>query len=168
MEGSLEGRRGLGEEVGEEGIPVYSLVLLNPDHGLYELLDVGSDVGVVGEDNLLFDALFELTQVGTALPWIASIEHLIQNNPQRPNICFLSVLLPLKYLWRHVEWCPHHRLQQLLMVLNRLAEPQVSQLYAVVVQQQVRWLKVTVDHSLRVKVTKGRQYLLYILDVTRK
>ena len=124
----------------EEMLPADAVSLRHHQHLSNGGLETARNNGVLREDHLPFDLLLQIKQVLAAGVRIPPVEHLIQYNPQGPNIRLLSVLLPLENLRRHVERGPDHRLQHLFVILSDLRETKVSNLDPEVMQQQIGWL----------------------------
>ena len=81
------------------------------------------------------------------------IQQLVQNNAQRPHIALASgTLLVINQLRTHVQRSADLRdLRVLFDVLHDPREPEIGDLYFVVVDQDVRGFQVSVDYVVLVQ-----------------
>ena len=101
----------------------------------------------VGDRNGL-DALEQLVLI-PGLPGGVAEHHLVEYDPQRPNIAFCGVLHPFQNLRGHVYGTPYAGFQHLRAeVVHVLGEPEVTDFVDSLVYEDVRRFEVAVDYLL--------------------
>ena len=154
--------------LGKKSLPSDSITLLNNQHVLDCAFETWWNYGKVRKDHFPLDSFLELKKIFWPSPRISAIKHLIKNDPQRPNVCFFSILLSLEYLWWHVERCTHYRLKHLFVIFCGLGESQVAYFDAEIVKEKIGGFYVSVDDIGFAEMVETWKNLLHLLGFTLK
>ena len=115
----------------------------------------------VGEIHWLrLNELVHLRVVAIAcVEWRESNNHLVGQDTERPPVNRERVSLFDKNFRRQVVWCPAKR-ESLLAAFQNFSEPEVCQTYvAVLVHENIFWLKVSINNLLVVEVAERQSNL---------
>ncbi len=121
MEATLENR------VHEDLVPGNTVCLLQLEAPPQKILGLWGEPFSSNIEGLFFDVSDEL-QFGIGSPRGVSVQNLIEDEPQGPNIAFAGVLLAIQNLQRHVERGPHagghHRFRSHLLRKTEISQLQ--------------------------------------------
>ena len=120
-------------------------------------LDIDRELeqGIVDQIDELWD--------GALLKWAEPVQHLIENDPEGPDIRPVVVYRPLQYFWSHVNGRAHHGLGHLVFE-HFLAEPKIGYLDDPVMEQNVVGLEIPVQDLFFVEQLEGRPELVKYLE----
>lgn len=89
---------------------------------------------------------------------------LVQDNPERPHIHLVRIVLLLQDLRSDIERRPLDRLQKICSRRHLLCETEVAQLDGPALQEDVLRFEVAMDHLIFMEVQHRRQYLPAVIS----
>jgi hypothetical protein len=92
-------------------------------------------------------------------PWCFSMQHLIKDKPNWPQIWLICVLLFLQQLRRHVERSSYDWLQEGILTLNALREAKIANLALTALQKNISRFEVAMDDVIGAEILDPTQYL---------
>lgn len=97
-------------------------------------------------------------------PGSLPMDHLITDDPQRPNITSIRVLIMLQGLWGHVQGRPYIVFVPAQGLLLVDGEPEVCYFELVILDQDIGWLQVSVDYLVGIELPVPLNQLGHIVQ----
>jgi hypothetical protein len=128
----------------EQLLPVDSVHKILDKNASKDLLQGGGDLGRVRNDHILILQHFDEFGDGLAFEGTLSKDHLVEHNSQGPDVCLCGVYFSLDDFGGHVDGGAEHGVDHVVLAFEGLAEAEVCDFDAPVVDEDVVGLDIAV------------------------